>query len=425
MDVCDVAVQGVVNRHHTAIGDLLGSLKLGSPDVFGEGGVVTRALAVVFEGRDLHLIEGKVADLEVLAPAGDERVHLLEILRVGIAAVGFALIPDGSLDGEGYEGCDHTVVDAVLAFHADLFGRLVRNPLVYRSATPVGAKQSDGHAGFLLQLGAEEEPATREIQHPCRIFKSGPGAGAIGGWLRGFDVLGDVINAQLRVVLRGGRDFIRLLRAAAQLPLHIGLAGADPDIAHEHVLEHNLIVALDLELLRLRVGGGFGELHHPFAIPVGGHGLAGTGKRNGHLLTRISPTPDRGFDIALDDHVVAEDGRQFDVGIKWGKRRGQQDGEEQGGFFHGKNGFGQKQETHTRVPTCQQESKNGQARLYQGPTAMAYESGPGSTLPFRPGLPWAGEIWAANASGSGAAVAGCAQSGALWPRSRPLHDCRP
>ena len=57
----------------------------------------------------LHHVEGEV-DAEFLAPMVDHRGHLLAI-ELGVAGVGFALIPDRAGDAVGDEGGDHAVVE--------------------------------------------------------------------------------------------------------------------------------------------------------------------------------------------------------------------------------------------------------------------------------------------------------------------------
>ncbi len=129
-----------------------------------------------------------------------------------------------------------------------------------------------------------------------------------------------VEHPDLRVVRR--REVDVGLAAPVEGPLHVGLAGAQPDFAHQHVRDDPL---LRLEIARHRHGpdakisrgargGQGGQADHP---PTGGVG-AGPGRRtidalqrDPHLLAGQGPAPDRHFPPLLQDHAVGEDRRQF------------------------------------------------------------------------------------------------------------------
>ena len=97
--------------------------------------------------------------------------------------------------------------------------------------------------------------------------------------------------------------------------LHVRLAGGEPDLTDEHILEIDLVFALH----RHRAGFGGGqhriELEHPFAGGVG-HGLLHlTGEFHSHLFALVGPSPDGNLLVALKDHFAVDGFRQADIGV--------------------------------------------------------------------------------------------------------------
>ena len=88
------------------------------------------------------------------------------------------------------------------------------------------------------------------------------------------------------------------------------------------------IVFLPLTVKRVRPAGGQRvERHLPFTIRAGRGRLALVLDGDRDLLAGIGPAPDAIFLIALEDHVIAEDGRQLHVGPRGGQNPSQQRGE--------------------------------------------------------------------------------------------------
>jgi hypothetical protein len=101
-------------------------------------------------------------------------------------------------------------------------------------------------------------------------------------------------------------------------PSHVGLAGAHPDLAHEHILHDARAGPGDLDRLRSRVRGHRRQLDLPAAIAAGlrGRHLAGECHRNDGAGS--IPAPDRIRLFLLQDHVIADDGGQFQLSPKQG-----------------------------------------------------------------------------------------------------------
>ena len=115
-------------------------------------------------------------------------------------------------------------------------------------------------------------------------------------------------------------------------PLHVRLAGADPDLADEHVGEGDGVVALDG--YRERAARFLGrQFDGPFAVVVGNARRGITGAQcDRDLLAHVGPAPHGNRLLALENHVVAEDVRHTDIGGA-GRRhaeRGQADKEDSG-----------------------------------------------------------------------------------------------
>jgi len=119
-------------------------------------------------------------------------------------------------------------------------------------------------------------------------------------------------------------------------------ASTDPDFADDDVVQRDRVVAFDYH--RSRFGAGFEriELGGPLAIGAGFSGVLLLGESDSDLLAWLGPAPDGCFHIALNNHVVADDGGEFDVGVGEGGHA-ERDGEhEQGGWnpFHLRSSWG-------------------------------------------------------------------------------------
>ena len=132
----------------------------------------------------------------------------------------------------------------------------------------------------------------------------------------------------------GGRDF--LLRVVTQLdrPLHVGLARAEPDFAHQYVVPTN----------GRRPGDGHRQwtaswLRRKLDLPLAGGVRLAAGARftqlDGDLCAWLIPTPHGNLPITLEHHVLAEYGRQTHFGDGQSRQNGnesEQQGEASFGF---------------------------------------------------------------------------------------------
>ena len=110
--------------------------------------------------------------------------------------------------------------------------------------------------------------------------------------------------------VRGGLFRCGVIRAA-DCHRHVGLTGAEPNLADEHVLNFNLASVLAGDGKGARLGRGFEriELERPLAVSARSCGLRLTCKEDGHRFARIGPAPDGDGLLALQDHVVREQRR--------------------------------------------------------------------------------------------------------------------
>ena len=129
-------------------------------------------------------------------------------------------------------------------------------------------------------------------------------------------------------IIRGG-DFNITVPIIAQDETHVGLAGTHPDFADEDILDFNRLRTIaDGDALGLVAGGDGVEFDEPFALRVGlgGLGLAGEGHGDGGA-GRV-PTPQRIGLLLLKDHMVANDGGEFNFRVYGHAREGGGQGKE-------------------------------------------------------------------------------------------------
>ncbi len=136
---------------------------------------------------------------------------------------------------------------------------------------------------------------------------------------RGF---GDVKQAHL------GRQHL-VLGDVENAELHVGLTGAQPDVADQDVFDHHRVLSGDAQCLRCGAGVDLRQLDAPFSVGAGfGFGGAIT-EGDGDLFTRFGPAPDGNGGVLLEDHVVAEQAGHAHIGRERDKAGQQADGCEQ------------------------------------------------------------------------------------------------
>ncbi len=101
--------------------------------------------------------------------------------------------------------------------------------------------------------------------------------------------------------------------AAAENKLHVGLAGTDP-IFHqkEDVVDGERILPETTSSAEL-AGVHRRECDAPLAGGVGRGSLRLPGDGHCYSFARIGPAPDGNLHVALENHVIAEKERQFDI----------------------------------------------------------------------------------------------------------------
>ena len=108
----------------------------------------------------------------------------------------------------------------------------------------------------------------------------------------------------------------RLAGPAAHGHLHVGLSAAVPHLADEDVVENGLFAVREGDFVG-SAGLGRRDAGEPLPVCAGRHDgfLFGPGGRNGDLLAR-GGAPYGDILLLLEDHMVAEDGRQFNFCLK-------------------------------------------------------------------------------------------------------------
>ena len=171
-------------------------------------------------------------------------------------------------------------------------------------------EQTHRHTQLLLKLACHEVTAGRESARRLGAADL-PLAGAIlggnaGGQLGHFDM------PDLGIVGRG--DLFLRIEATGDNHLHVRLPGAKPDLADQHVIKCDGVLADNLNSER-PARRHLRQHHAPLTGFVGrcGHGRLAA-YLHGDLLIGIGPPPNRDRLIALQNHVAAEDVRHGDVG---------------------------------------------------------------------------------------------------------------
>jgi hypothetical protein len=162
-----------------------------------------------------------------------------------------------------------------------------------------------------MQAAAEEEGHGRLV---AEAFRRGDFPGgvdvALGG---GLEVLGRLEVPDQREL--GVGDLLLGVVHVAHDPLHVRLSGAEPHLADDDVAEFNDVRGRDFEDGGLVRGLQGVELELPRAVGAGFGLLFLAGELDRDLLARVSPAPDGHGGPLLQNHVVAENVRQFDRGL--------------------------------------------------------------------------------------------------------------
>ena len=245
-------------------------------------------------------------------------------LRRGRRPLGHLLLELGL---RGFEVCLLLLPLFVEHLEDGMRGELVAlHPRLGGAAAPSIVDEADRHAERLVQLPPEEIADGRELADRFRRA----------GLPRALEVPLRFLNTNLRHrdeadvrKLRGGFLEVGIVRLV-HAPLHVRLAGADPDLADEHVIERDRVLPLHRERVRAAVLHDWVEQHVPCAVWTRRRGLRLPTERHGDGLAGIGLAPDFVVDALLDDHVVAEHVVERHVGLHGGGGERQDDAGDRG-----------------------------------------------------------------------------------------------
>ena len=344
---------------------------------------VSRLGLVGFEVGQLHPVEGEIALLPFFAPMLDhEGEQLAVFLRA--AGVRFALIPNRALDAITNRRMQHACIQiartmltgqrilrrtrrihrnrfaglecffprqrpgidlgfvirhllfkgllregrlGLLPLHDDrgkarvFFQHVALHPRLAGAAAPGVVDQAHRHAEDFMQHSAEMITHRRELACVRRTALL-PLA---------FEIVLNLLCADLWHRDEANQRMLRLrdvqirIPGAAEVETHVRLARADPHLAHKHVFQLTHAAALDRDPGRFRIRRHRVEFHGPFPLRVGLGGLRLVRKRHRHLRTWLIPPPDRIRLLLLQNHVVANDGREFQFRVSGQREAGEKE----------------------------------------------------------------------------------------------------
>ena len=182
----------------------------------------------------------------------------------------------------------------------------VTRPCFNDRSAPRGVDEPDRHFDGLVDFASEVVPDGREVSDG--LGRTGlPLAADVGLWIAGHG--GGARNVKKPDVgVVGCFDFGFAVGRLVNSHFHVGLAGAEPDLAHEYVGEANcLIASLNGHCQRTFAAfeGRQGEAPAPFRVRAGAGGVRAN--LNGDSAAGRGPAPNRQGVVALEDHVVGED----------------------------------------------------------------------------------------------------------------------
>ena len=232
-------------------------------------------------------------------------------MLVPLCQVGLALVPQEAGQGVGHQGLDHARTEVAAG-----------EPLGDRRSAHRGGNEPHGHAEFRLELLGEEVARRRDGGEGLAV-RDLPGVPGRLAPARG--AAAAQVHADGRVGRGGelGRGQVlspagRGLPGAPHLIGHVGLSGAEPDLAEDHVREaQGFLLPAHLQDIGAAVGLSGGQFREPGALSVGPDldardGGAARFREQGDddLLFRGGFAPDGHAAALLQDHVVGEDLRQ-------------------------------------------------------------------------------------------------------------------
>ena len=211
-------------------------------------------VTTITEGSQLHIIEGQFGIVPNAAPTGDECLHLF-MIQHSFTIVALALVPECTFDRVRQERVNHSIIQSERALMINaittlgwelvqfvskicLQGRYTfetyrRNPRLDARASPVTTDETNGHIQFLLQMPAKIVTHRREVGHD--LGRAGLPTTRFYIALRSSTRDMRNLNMTNQRMVAVGNLFLGIGRATHR-PLHVGLAGAKPNFAHEHIV---------------------------------------------------------------------------------------------------------------------------------------------------------------------------------------------
>ncbi len=239
----DAVVEGEVDGgDHAGVGDIRFRKTLGFLDLVPLSDVGRTHVAA-----DLDIVEGEIGVAKV-APDSRDKLHEagFEVRGGAGVGIGFALIPEDAFDVAtgGAEAAEHGAVEALARAVAES-----RGPLLHGRPAVSAGDEADGNTGELQHIGGEgkaQAGAFLAIGDVGGEFFAGELFGlafSVEGpvdWIDGVfggveRLLGDgpIVRHVEGVDERVGRLDIDEVAVA----FHVGLAGEDPEVAHEEVVD--------------------------------------------------------------------------------------------------------------------------------------------------------------------------------------------
>ena len=239
----------------------------------------------------------RVAELLAAVP-----VVLVEALRFPLGQLLGQLLAPGGVGDRAVEGLDRGRERRV----GDQ--RLARRPGLGGRTAPGRLHEPDRHAERAVQVASEMKRHRREGGR-VRGVADPPLAGGL-GLGRGGGRLRHDVKVQPQAPRGGG---VCSAPRARERELHVGLPRRDPDLARPDVGEGQRVRARDLE----RVGPARGERgkgERPAAVCIGLRRGARGPERGGHRLAGCRLAGEAHRSPLLDDHVIADERVDLDLG---------------------------------------------------------------------------------------------------------------
>ena len=328
---CFVGLHEVVGANHRAVRYQRLGIELGLAE---ESAVHAVGIPVVCKGRDFHEIERQVGVVPELPPVLDHRRQPFGI-RIRVPDVATALIPSESSDGVAVRGVEQSVVhnhrlEVLGPFLAPGLAQVfvgigledfLREPAFHARAAPGATDYPHGNLQGTLEregvvVGRCAKPlrvvGRRQFPLSPGVFLRSRGAPALNRRHADGGMVGRVGNEVVRVV-------DGTIPEAVQRHFHVRLSGAEPDLAHQHVVERPFPIVVGYrQRVGRETGRRRGDSRRPAAVAAGfcSKNLRRPRRTDADRAARFGLAPETGVGLLLYDHIVADQVGQFDFGVR-------------------------------------------------------------------------------------------------------------